>query len=215
MKPILQLNWKDTVIDDDPDVTSALALQFARQNAVLLPDALKPDFYDKLSGLCAQATFVNKTVSDLGSRGLEHPGFAGVLLRDTLSQPSMLAWLQKITDCGPIEKVIGRVARYEAGNGTHLDWHNDLGRARFRALAVTVSLGREPYQGGEFEMRERASPEILFRHIHSKPGMMLIFRVARELLHRVLPVTAGGPRTVFSGWFLRPAAGVSDEQIDP
>ena len=29
---------------------------------------------------------------------------------------------------------------------------------------------------------------------------MLIFRVSSKLEHRVLPLTAGGPRRVFTGW---------------
>ncbi len=45
---------------------------------------------------------------------------------------------------------------------------------------------------------------MLIQHIHCDLGTALFFRLAAELEHRVLPVTAGGQRRVFAGWFLAP-----------
>lgn len=42
----------------------------------------------------------------------------------------------------------------------------------------------------------------LLAHHHNKPGTVLIFAVRPDLEHRVTPLTSGGPRRVFAGWFL-------------
>jgi hypothetical protein len=44
------------------------------------------------------------------------------------------------------------------------------------------------------------SPLITFRH--DTPGTALIFEVSKRCEHRLHPLTSGGPRRVFTGWFL-------------
>ena len=66
-------------------------------------------------------------------------------------------------------------------------------------MALVINLGEQPFAGGEFEMR-RKSGELLLQHQHTAPGSLLIFRVSGKLEHRVVPLTAGGPRRVFTGW---------------
>jgi hypothetical protein len=43
---------------------------------------------------------------------------------------------------------------------------------------------------------------MLRRFKHDQPGTALVFEVRPQLEHRVLPLTAGGPRRVFTGWFI-------------
>jgi hypothetical protein len=51
-------------------------------------------------------------------------------------------------------------------------------------------------------MRRKGESGICWRHHHASPGEALVFEVSPALEHRVTPLTAGGPRTIFAGWFL-------------
>lgn len=132
---------------------------------------------------------------------MESPGRAGDGLTLALQRPELYHCLDQITGCGPFDDAQGHVARHEAGDDKALDWHDDTADRR-RRLAITINLDDRPYTGGLFELRARVSREPAFRHTHSEVGEALIFKVSRAFEHRLTPVTGGGPRTVFAGWFL-------------
>ncbi|MDF7775492.1 2OG-Fe(II) oxygenase, partial [Sphingomonas sp. AOB5] len=104
---------------------------------------------------------------------------------------------------GPLVGAEGPVAQTRVGGGDTIGWHNDLGNPH-RRLAIIVNLSDDPFEGGEFELEHVPTGTMLARHRHTGPGSTLIFTVAKGLRHRVLPITAGGPRRVFAGWFLGP-----------
>lgn len=200
VSPIVKIGWKETVID--PDATAALAKQFEAQHALVLEHVFDAEFLRNLAGLIDKAQFVEKHAPHVGTRKIEQPAFAGFYLRQALTRPAMQAWLETVTGCGPLGGMIGNITQYAAGSGHHLGWHHDVDAANERRLAVTVNLGTTPYDGGDFEMRERGGTELLMRYAHAEPGTALVFRVTKALEHRVTPVISGGPRMVFSGWFL-------------
>jgi hypothetical protein len=82
------------------------------------------------------------------------------------------------------------------------NWHDDLPENPTRRIGITINLSENPYEGGLFELRKKKTQQILTRHRHEKPGSALIFDVSDALEHRVWPVTSGGPRRIFAGWFL-------------
>ncbi|WP_162233337.1 2OG-Fe(II) oxygenase [Sphingomonas sp. Leaf33] len=118
-----------------------------------------------------------------------------------LARPPMLRWLEAVTGCGPLTRVDGRVIQARANGIDALDWHDDRGNVD-RRLAITIDLSDTGYDGGLFELREVASQRLLTTHRHDRPGSALIFDVADDIEHRVQPVTRGGPRRVYTGWFL-------------
>ena len=65
-----------------------------------------------------------------------------------------------------------------------------------------IDLADRRYQGGRFELRRKGESDPLLVFEHAAPGSLLIFAVRDDLEHRVTPVTGGGPRRVYSGWFL-------------
>ncbi|MEI9993139.1 MAG: 2OG-Fe(II) oxygenase [Rhizomicrobium sp.] len=199
--PRICLTSHDTVIAGDPQSDAALAAQFARRHVLELPDLIQPDVLQTLAPAIGAARFVACAVDGVGPRLRERPTRLGNLLRHLLRRQALRDWLTRITGVSPLGAVTGAVARFEGGGGQALDWHDDIG-ASARMLAVTINLGDAPYEGGVFEMRRRDTGEILFRHTHRQPGSALVFRVSPALEHRVTPVNAGGPRTVFSGWYL-------------
>ncbi len=159
-----------------------------------------------MSGRCSRrhwpAAFVPDDIHVPGNRLREDPPRTGPLLCWLLGRPALRRWVETVTATAPLAAVGGATARFEAGGGQHLDWHNDLVPGHARMLAVTVNLGTEPYEGGRFEMKRRGAEAAFFAHAHVQPFGALIFAIDKTLMHRVTPVTAGGPRTVFGGWFL-------------
>ena len=88
-----------------------------------------------------------------------------------------------------------------ASHNDALDWHDDL-HDTSRRLAIIVNLSDRPFAGGQFQLRRKGESELLLRHNHPQAGSVLIVAVRPELEHRVTPVSDGGPRRIYAGWFL-------------
>lgn len=178
------------------------AASFARCRAIHCSSALDPAFLATLSKLCRQARFVSDVVEHIGHRELETPNLAGAALTLALNRANLMQWIEETTQCGPLKAVGGHVVQTRPVVGDQLSWHNDLNDAE-RCLAITINLSEQPYAGGLFELGVAATREVLLRHRHVAPGSALLFEVAPGLVHRVLPLTSGGPRRIYTGWFLR------------
>lgn len=176
--------------------------RFAVRRSILCRAAFEPGFLSALRGLCERGSFVADTVEKLGDREVEQPQRAGGAITLALQRAGLMRWLESATGCGALTRVGGRVIQARANNHDQLDWHDDLYDPQ-RRLAVTVNLSEAPYEGGLFELRDVRTREMLTVHHHAAPGDLMIFDVAADLEHRVLPVTAGGPRRVYTGWFFK------------
>ena len=139
---------------------------FEERRALICPDALDEALLGKLMALCDRADFMSDPVEGLGHRTVERPPLASTAILLALRRPELFRWLEAVTGCEPIASVDGQVVQTEPQAGDELVWHDDrIGGAR-RRLGVTIGLGREPYEGGLFEMRsvpDRA-PLIEFKH---------------------------------------------------
>jgi hypothetical protein len=197
----VQIRATQTAIPDDPDFHAAAAAAFARQQALVLPRFLDAAMQATLGGVWRNAAFVRNGIKIAGSRAEETPPRGGQLLNLLLNRSALRDWLERVTGLSPLAAASGAIVRMEAGPGDHLGWHNDQGDPA-RRLAITINLGDAPYAGGRFEMRRRGGDDLLMHHDHVEPGTALVFAVSPALEHRVTPMTAGGPRTVFTGWFL-------------
>jgi hypothetical protein len=198
----VRLTAHETLIDGDDESDAALAAQFADRHVLEFPDLLQPDVLERLAPAIRTARFVPRSEDGVGARLRERPTRLGNILCFLLQRDALRDWLTRITGVSPLVAVNGAVARFECGGGQGLDWHNDRDQTG-RLLAVTINIGDVPYEGGVFEMRRCDTGEVLFAHYHQRPGSALVFRVSKALEHRVTSVSAGGPRTVFSGWYLR------------
>lgn len=176
---------------------------FARHRAIECPDIIEPDFLAGLIDRCRRGGFVAEHVERLGSREIETPERAGVALGVALGRPAFLRWVEAVTGHRDLHRVVGRVIQARANGIDALDWHDDR-HDKARRLAITVNLSDASYDGGDFELREVATHRMLATYRHHRPGTALIFDVADDIEHRVLPVTGGGPRRIFTGWFMAP-----------
>jgi hypothetical protein len=113
--------------------------------------------------------------------------------------PEFQGLVQRITGCRRISNFVGRIYRLNPTNGDHIVWHGDV--SNHRLLAFSLNLTPQMYSGGALQIRNRGSKEILHEVRNTGLGDALLFRVANNLEHRVLPVEGNVPRTAMAGWF--------------
>ena len=182
-------------------VAAEWVTEFERRRAFAWHDMLDAPFLATVMKLAVGASYVADP-RDRGCRSRETPGIAGKALTLALSSASLLAWLEQATGRGPLRRASGSVLQMEQRTD-NLYWHDDLQTDPDRVLGVTINLSPQPYTGGDLSLRRKSTTDPLIRHRHETIGSTLIFDVDTTLEHRVLPVTTGGPRRIFTGWFLR------------
>jgi hypothetical protein len=175
--------------------------QFEADRVLSVPNAISEQFLGTLLAIVDNGVFVREQVDRLGYRGVETPPLAGRVLSLALRRASFLEWLRKVTGLKDITGVSGTVAETAPSADEALDWHDDLNKPE-RRLAITVDLSPARYQGGVFEMRRKGDTSPFFSHAHRAAGSLLLFAISPQLEHRLTPVTEGGPRRVFAGWFV-------------
>ena len=180
---------------------------FVRHRAIECRDMLEPDLLASLLDRCRRGSFVADHVDRLGSREVEAPQRVGAALNIMLGRRPFLQWVEAVTGSRGLQRVEGRVVQTRANGTDALDWHNDThdDAAGMRRLGITVNLSDAPYEGGDFELRTVGTREMLTTYHHDRAGSALIFDIAGDIEHRVLPLASGGPRRVFTGWFVQGA----------
>lgn len=196
----LRIGQSDTHLPADDTPYRAA---FAAQRALVLPGALAPDLLTRLRALSRQSAFVSNPLAGLGHREIERPRLTATAVDLMLTRQILFRWLEQVTGCAPITRAGGDVARTHAAPDDRLDWHDDLNapESAMRRLAITIALDDLAYSGGLFELRRVGSTAPLLAYKHERAGTAVIFEVSPELEHRVRPLTGGGPRLVYAGWF--------------
>jgi hypothetical protein len=200
---LLRLLPTRTIFADSASARVGAAIQ--HRQPVVLESFVDNQLLQLLAPVWSSASFLPSPVDRVGSRSVETPGHAGAALCLALARPEVLRIMESLLSGPALTGVAGAIAQFAAGAEESLDWHDDLAEPQ-RRLAIAINLGAMPYSGGAFEFRDLASGAPPFRHAHAIPGEALLFPIGAGLQHRVLPVTGGGPRTVFAGWFLGDAA---------
>lgn len=182
---------------------SAYRREFDETSALLLGGVFAPELLGKLMSRAAAASFVEDDVERIGTREIEAPQRVGGTISVLLARSALLIWLEAATGLAPLRAVAGRLVQTRANGRDALGWHDDSqGDTGTRLLAVVINLSDAPYDGGRFDLRRVGSAEPIISHRHDRPGSMMVFAVSKGLEHRVTPLTAGGPRRVYAGWFL-------------
>ena len=199
---MIQLARSGLVVDAGDAELASIADEFARCHVVRLPAFTSPDLLRLLRARLQEAVFrpriedgveVEETLEDANLAALCH-----FLLND----PRLLELVGRITRSGPLSDFLGRVYRRRSARqpGEHYyDWHNDLTEGRRIGLSLNLSDGR--YEGGSLQLRDQRSQAIIAQVSNTNAGDAVLFRVADELEHRVLPVVGEVARTTLAGWF--------------
>ena len=175
---------------------------FRHHRALLCPDLLEPTLLAGLLDRCAHGSYAIEQLEQFGAREYEAPQRVGSALNILLSRAPLLRWVEAATGTEGLVAVEGRVANTRANGTDQLVWHNDMDVGP-RRLGITLNLSDQPYEGGDFELRSLPDRTPLAAYRHRDPGTALIFDIGYDLEHRVRPVSSGGPRRVFTGWFLQ------------
>ncbi len=196
---LVEIGASRTLLHADPSEASAL---FASQGAIVCPDVFEPALLERLLDGCRSAQFVADKGNLLGTRQLEQPMRIGRAISFLLERSNFLRWIEAATGRGSFDRVVGKVVQTRAGSGDALKWHDDMRDESRRALGITINLTDFAYTGGQFEMRNVGDRSSLRRFHHQCAGTALIFAVDRGRVHRLTPLESGGPRRVYTGWFL-------------
>jgi hypothetical protein len=178
------------------------AAAFADQRAIVCRDIFEPALFARLLAAAGSTQFRDDHVVELGTRAVEEPQRVGGTINVLLQRPNLFRWLETVTGRTGLAGAEGRLVQTRAGAGDALEWHNDLQQSR-RALGITISFTDTIYTGGLFEMRMVDDPASARCYDHARAGTALIFDLGSDIEHRVHPVASGGPRRVFTGWFMR------------
>lgn len=206
MRPFTEISERPFSIGAAATETSAApapwAACFAEQRAIVCRDIFEPALFDRLFAAARGTRFRDDHVVGLGTREVEEPQRVGGMLNVLLSRPSLFRWLEAVTGRVGLAGAEGRLVQTRAGAGDALEWHNDLEQAR-RALGITISFTDAVYDGGLFELRRVDDPASARSFDHARAGTALIFDLGSDIEHRVHPLSSGGPRRIFTGWFMR------------
>lgn len=174
--------------------------QFRQFRAISVHHMLDAAFLGTVLRLCETVPFDPGVSDGPGHTSIEAPPQrCGRILNLALSRPALLRWVEEVTGCGPLQRIEGRVMQMLCRPGDEFGWHDDNVSEQGRRVALVVNLGTAAYEGGEFELRRKGGRTLVSMR-HTEPGSALFFKVGPGLEHRVLPLTAGGPRRVFAGW---------------
>lgn len=199
---MIQLARSGLVVDAGDAELASIADEFARCHVVRLPAFTSPDLLRLLRARLREAPFRPRIEDGVEVEETLEDADLGALCHFLLNDPRLLDLVERITGSGPLSDFLGRVYRRRSARqpGEHYyDWHNDLIEGRRIGLSVNLSDGR--YEGGSLQLRDQESQVIIADVSNTSPGDAVLFRVAAELEHRVLPVSGVVARTSLAGWF--------------
>lgn len=180
---------------------AALRAQFDRQHYLQFPELLEPGLLDFIQLQVDQGGFYERVHEGIESNKElcmeNNAAFAALVF--LLNGERVFQIIQDITQCGRIGCFEGRVYRVIRGRGHHDSWHNDM--LEDRLVGMSINLSREAYAGGILQIRDRKSGRIISEVANLGAGDAVVFRLSRQLQHRITEVEGKSSKTAFAGWF--------------
>lgn len=196
-----------TKVQHDANALEAWRREFAERHVVYIEDFLAPDVLAEIQRRLTDSAFELSTHTSTASEvigqeaRLDPDSAAARMLWLLLNRSQLYACVRQISGCPPIGCFLGRGYRMAPVAEHFDDWHDDL--ADERMVGLSIELGDTPYEGGEFELRDRRTKTVHARVENKKPGSVHLFRIDAKLEHRVGRLRGTVPRTACAGWFCR------------
>ncbi len=178
-----------------------LVLEFQEKKHLYLPNFLDSALLSKIQSLVSgkeRSGAFSKDVREFYE--VEKVQLSALQFKLSLifSEPSLITFVERITGKAGIEFTEVGIQRMQGANH-FIDWHCDNNGYRFSALSVNLSA--EPYEGGDFQIKN-ISPERVLGSLHNqRAGDAHLFNIGPELRHRVTPVTSTTERRFINLWF--------------
>jgi hypothetical protein len=200
--PIARMTARGIVLGAKTGDWRRIRATFKRENYLRIPGFIEPELFEVMRKYLRRAHFEESEYGAVGrDLALWNSPVAGAL-HLLMNDPALLDCMRRISGCGPVGSFTGRLYRMVARPGMDFDWHSDLKENDLRVgVAMTINLGARPYRGGMLQMR-RIDDEAITEIPNAGPGDAIMFRLARDLRHRVTPVEGKAPKTAFTGWFM-------------
>jgi hypothetical protein len=176
----------------------ALRDQFAREHIVRLPGFLDAAHVELTNRYIDEIGFLPRVHEGIGTELCLPEGRAVRLMFFLVNDPALFAAIERITGCAPIGCFTGRLYRMLPGRDDFDTWHSDA--IQHRMVGMSVNLG-PPYEGGVFQLRDRASAQMLGEAPNVRAGDAILFRIDKDLEHWITPLRGREPKTAFAGWF--------------
>jgi hypothetical protein len=182
-----------------PAEFASAALHFQSRGWLKLPRLLDVGLLDDVLDALDRAEFYDLVHDGIGTELCVKAGALTSALELAFNDPALFALIDELTGCGPLGCFSGRTYRMTSGEGHYDSWHTDVGQDRVAALSVNV--GRQPFQGGALQIRPTTDHEAVAEIENPTPGDAVLFRVDPRYCHRVAPLIGPGSRTAYAGWF--------------
>ncbi len=198
-KPLIQITRRETVVTAGPEDMARLRGFFAENHYLLMPRFIERGLMDEIrESLDQKAVYYNKKHKGLAHELCMRNNSASQLMHFLINDGRIYDFIREVTGCPPIGCFHGRVYLMEPESPHHHKWHSDW--SHHRMIAMSINLGRQPYQGGGLQLRHVGGEP--FREVFNTGyGDALIFRLGEDLEHRVTDVTGKQIKTAFAGWY--------------
>jgi hypothetical protein len=188
----------------DPGITSHTRKAFARQHLVRLPAFLHPDLLASIARTVGDAEFRRRTHPDAEGAvdaWVDDPDIRWRLIF-LLNDPGLFAAIRELTECDEIGSFYPVLYKIVPGQGHGDRWHDDAASGN-RLIGISINLGREPFDGGVLQIREKGTTAVVHAEHNTGFGDAMLFRISDRLEHFVTEVTGSVPRLALAGWFQR------------
>jgi 2OG-Fe(II) oxygenase superfamily len=196
---LVTLTNRRTVVFASSEARRAAKEQLDAHGFVKLPSFLDPLLLSAILKAIETTRFHVRIHDGIGVELCAEPGAASGVLEFLMNDPALFDVVSDLAGCGPIGCFEGRVYRLAPSTDHYDSWHSDVGQDRL--LALSINLGREPFDGGVLQIRRADSPTVLAEVENRTPGDAVLFRIDPSLRHRVNAVTGTTARMAYAGWF--------------
>lgn len=187
------------ICTEPPHALASLRRSFDARHAVRLPGFLDADLVSEAHRAIRQAIFHDHDDGGIARERRMSDDALLALMRLIMNDSRLFELIRRISGCGPITYLDGRVYAFQSGSDHHDSWHSDA--SGDRQVGISINLSDGEFEGGIFELRHAASDAVEWSSANAVPGDAILFRISEDLCHRVTAVTGPVPRVVYAGWF--------------
>jgi hypothetical protein len=196
---VIRVTHGRTVVEATPGEIESAREWFRAHGYLKLRGLIEPRLLGSLLDAIDRTGFRNRVHEGIGIELCAEEGPASSALEFLMNDPALATTISRITDCGAIGCFEGRVYRLMPRSGHYDSWHSDVGQDRL--VAMSINLGRAPYEGGVLQIKRADGAAILGEVENPTMGDAVIFKVHPSLRHRVGAVEGTEPRTAYAGWY--------------
>jgi hypothetical protein len=196
---VIRVTHGRTVVQATSGEIESARTRFRAHGFLKLRGLLEPRLLGSLLDGLDRTTFRHRVHDGIGIELCAEEGPVTSALEFLMNDPALAETISSLTECGAIGCFEGRVYRLMPESGHYDSWHSDVGQDRL--IAMSINLGRVPYEGGMLQIKRANDAEILGEVENRSTGDAVIFKVHPSLRHRVGPVEGSEPRTAYAGWY--------------